>query len=81
MANHYRALQIDSETMKSLVEDLAKASSFLEELRRKIILSLPVKYGTDLWWEKSDLEAMKKIAKGSGIRFETAEEVIGYLES
>lgn len=80
MAN-LRAKTIDIKTVESLYKEIRVMEIALENLRKRVVDLLPAKYGSDLWWEKSDTRAMKKIAKGEGMRFESAEEVIKYLES
>ena len=80
MANS-RVRTIDIKTVESLYKEIQVMETALGSLRKRIVELLPAKYGSDLWWEKSDTRAMKKIAEGEGIKFKTAEEVIKYLES
>lgn len=80
MANS-QAKTIDIKTLETLYGDIEVMGKALESLRKRVIDLLPAEYGSDLWWEKSDRRAMKKIAAGKGRKFNSAEEVVRYLES
>lgn len=80
MSNH--TATIDSKTVKSLLDEMEYYRRGLAELRKKLLLVLPEKlfsYGSDLWWEKSDEEALKSIKAGKGKKFKTYEEAAKYL--
>lgn len=72
---------IDIKTLETLYKDIRAMELALESLRKRVMGLLPVGYGSDLWWEKSDRMAMKNIAEGKGMKFNSADEVIKYLES
>lgn len=70
---------LDISTTMSILKELDRLSRVIEETRKKIIMALPAKYGSDLWWEKSDKEAIESIKEGRGKRFKTHEEAVKYL--
>lgn len=66
---------------EELLAEVVLMEKMLERLRRKILLVLPEKYGSETWWKKSDDEAIKSIKAGRGKKFETYEEAVKYLHS
>lgn len=68
-------------TVISLLDDLEALSQAAKNVREKLLKIFPAKYGSDLWWEKSDKEALESIKQGRGKKFETYEEAVKYLES
>lgn len=51
-------------------------------LRKKLLLALPddtFRYGSELWWEQSELKATEDIKRGNVIRLHDAKEMIAYL--
>jgi len=78
MSNHTK---IVSESMLiSLMNELEVLSNAAKRVREKLLEIVPVKYGSDLWWEKSDKEAIESIKQGRGKKFETYEEAAKYLK-
>lgn len=80
MSNH--SATIDSKTAKALFEEIELYRSGLAKLHRKLMRLLPdslFKYGGDLWWKKSDFEAIDSIKAGKGKKFSTYEEAVKYL--
>lgn len=51
----------------------------LNHLREKMVTFLPAKYGSNLWWEKSNHEAVESITNGRGKKFKTYEQAVKYL--
>lgn len=54
----------------------------LSPLRKKLLLTIPddtFRYGSNLWWEQSELKATEDIKRGNVIRFHDAKEMIAYL--
>lgn len=66
---------------EELLAEVILMEKMLEKLRRKILLVLPEKYGSEAWWKKSDDEAIESIKAGRGKKFETYEEAVKYLHS
>lgn len=63
----------------SLLEELDTLSKAAKRIREKILKVFPAKYGSDLWWEKSDEEAIESIKQGRGKKFNTYDEAVKYL--
>lgn len=60
------------------MERLEKAVSFLAAKMEDL---LPVREGSDLWWERENEKAIKEIRKGKGIKCGSYEEAVKYLTS
>jgi hypothetical protein len=61
MAN--QTIALDAVSARTLVQELER----LEEIRTTLLRIIPEPFlakGSDLWWEKSDLEASEDIEKG-----------------
>lgn len=74
-------ISIDVAAAESLFLDVEKMRKNLELLRKKIIKLFPVKYGSELWWEKSTNQALKEIKQDKGMEFEKVEEAVKWLNS
>lgn len=73
-------MTIDTKTAESLLKEIEAMGRSLKALRKKIIRFLPAKYGSDLWWEKEELEADEDIRKGRVFGpFKNADELIKTL--
>ncbi|MBI5465016.1 hypothetical protein HY946_00200 [Candidatus Gottesmanbacteria bacterium] len=79
MNNHSRSQSLDASTLVSLLNELAVLSEAAKNVREKLLKIIPVQYGSDLWWEKSDKEAMEEIKAGRGISFNNIKELKQYL--
>lgn len=80
MANH--SATIDNKTIKAIFEEMEFYRKGLVNLRKKLLKIIPeemLSYGNDLWWEKSDEEALESIKAGKGRKFKTYEEAAKYL--
>lgn len=80
MSNHL--VTVDSKAIKSLLEEMEFYRRGLANLRKKLLKILPeemLSYGSDLWWEKSDEEALKSIRNGKGIVFQNKKELKKFL--
>lgn len=68
----------------NLVIELIQAlkTKGLSPLRKKILLGLPdetFRYGSDLWWEQSEIKATDDIKKGKGVTFKNTQEALKWL--
>lgn len=77
MSNHTQS--VNESTFISLINDLQNLSIAAKKVREKLLILSPSKYGSDLWWEKSDNEATENIKAGHGKKFNNYEEAIKYL--
>jgi hypothetical protein len=76
-----QAKTINTKTAESLYRQIQVMGLILEDLRKKVAKLLPAGYGSDLWWEKSDEEAIASIKAGRGKKFKTYEDAVKYLSS
>lgn len=81
MANNSSTITIDAKTAEAFFLEIEAMEKALTALREKIIRFFPAKYGSRLWWEKSDKEALESIKRGKGIEFDNAKNAISYLHS
>jgi len=72
---------VDFENAEVLYAQVLKMRKALDKLQEKLLKLLPVSYGSGLWWEKSDKEAIEAIGKGKGKEFEDADKAIKWLNS
>ena len=47
----------------------------LNQLREKIVTFLPAKYGSNLWWEKSDKQSLEDYANGQFVEISSQKEL------
>lgn len=81
MAKSVSIATIDFKSAEALYVEVLRMRKALNKLQEKLLKLLPIKYGSDLWWEKSDREALKVIGKGEGREFENADKAIKWLNS
>lgn len=77
MSNHIKTF--NESMIISLLKDLEMLSVAAKRVREKLLKVFPAKYGSDLWWEKSDKEAIVSIKESRGKKFKTYEEAVKYL--
>ena len=79
MAKHL-ATTIDTKTAESIFSEITSLQKKLELLRKKVVKLLPAKYGSDLWWEKENEEALEEVKKGQVYGpFQNADELLRSL--
>lgn len=66
-------------TAQDLLSEISLMESSLSVLKKKILSLLPLKYGSDAWWEKMDQEGLEQIKKGQLTKFQTTKELKKYL--
>ena len=74
-----RSQSLDESTMVSLLNELAILSQAAKNVREKLLKIVPVKYGSGLWWEKSDKEAIEQIKRGNYTTVKNEEELKKFL--
>jgi len=77
MAN---TISIDTKTVATILKRLEELTRDVKELKAKLLESEPP-YGSDEWWEWSDKKAIEAFEAGKGIKFDSAEEAIKWLNS
>lgn len=74
-----RTQSIDESTILSLINELAVLSQAAKNVREKLLKIVPAKYGSDLWWEKSDKEANEQVKRGNYTTVKNEEELKKFL--
>ena len=72
---------IDTETAESLFSDITSLQKKLELLRKKIVKLLPAKYGSDLWWEKENEEALEEVKQGKYTTYDNVDDLLKDLHA
>lgn len=75
-----QAITLDPTQAKSLVKELVH----LEQIRKTLLNIIPESYltpGSELWWAKSNLEALEDIKEGRATEIKTHEELDRFLDS
>lgn len=72
---------MDGQTLAAndLLEEIFLLEKAVLSLKAKVLKALPVKYGSEAWWEKEAEEGIKSIELGRGKKFATYEEAVKYL--
>jgi len=55
---------INTKTAESIFKELETMKKSLDALQKKVMELLPMKYGNDAWWKKTEGEADEDIKKG-----------------
>jgi hypothetical protein len=75
-----QTITIDQAQAELLVTELAH----LEKIRKLLLKVIPESYlkkGSDLWWAKSDLEALEDVKKGNYKQIKSHEELDKFLNT
>ena len=51
----------------------------VEKLKEKVLAAMPMKYGSEAWWEKNNKEALEQIERGEFIEVHNNKELKKYL--
>lgn len=79
MAN--RSTVTIEETAESIFSEVTSMQKRLEVLRKKIVKLLPAKYGSDLWWEKENEEALEEVKQGKYTTYNNVQDLIKDLHA
>lgn len=74
-----RTQSVDETALVSLLDELAILSQAAKNVREKLLKITPVKYGSSLWWEKADKEAMEQIKAGRGTLISNKKELNSFF--
>lgn len=77
MAN---TIAVDAKTINLILARLNKLVDDVRVIKTRLFKE-EHPYGSDEWWEWSDREALKEIKAGKGIKFNSAEDSIKWLNS
>lgn len=70
---------INSKQGAAFLAELNRLSKSIDDLRKRVLAAMPVKYGSDLWWEKSDAKAMEDYKKGNYVTITNKKELKEFL--
>lgn len=71
---------IDTKTINLILDRLDQLVSDVKAIKARLIEKEPL-YGSDEWWEWSIKKAEDDFKKGKGIKFDSAEQAIKWLNS
>ncbi|MBI3559845.1 hypothetical protein HY087_01825 [Candidatus Gottesmanbacteria bacterium] len=72
---------LDEQSLVRLAQALSSFSVAADTLRKRIVTLLPAKHGSDLWWEKEELQADEDLKAGRFQAFSSMEEAIHWLDA
>lgn len=70
----------NTKTLALILKRLDELTQDVKILKAKLLEDEPA-YGSDQWWKKSDRKALETLKAGKGMRFDSAEEAIKWLNS
>lgn len=70
---------ISKVSLSALEKQVLKTAKVLEELRKKLLLSMPARYGSSLWWEKEEISADDEIHTGKVKEYQNVDEFMTHL--
>ena len=76
-----RTKSLDESTMVSLLSELATLSQAAKNVREKLLKIVPVKYGSDLWWEKEEKKGLQEYKEGKFKTFASVKDLMKDLNS
>lgn len=72
---------LDEQSLVRLAQALSSFSAAANTLQKMIVALLPAKYGSDLWWEKEELQADEDRGVGKTKTFSSMEEATRWLDA
>lgn len=75
-----QAITVSAKAIEEILANLNILTKEIKEIKARLFEKEPP-YGSNEWWEWSDKEALKEIKAGKGIKFNSAEEAIKWLNS
>ncbi len=75
-----QTITVSPKTIEAIVEQLDTLTKEVKMIKAKLFEEEPL-YGSDAWWEKEIKDAENELKKGKGIRFESANDAIKWLNS
>lgn len=75
-----QTINVPAKKFDELISRLDQLTKEVRAIKVKLFESEPA-YGSDEWWEWSDKKAIEDIKAGKGIRFDSADEAIKWLNS
>jgi len=76
-----RTQTFNEATLISLLHDLETLAKAARSVKEKLLKVFPVKYGSDLWWEKETAKSLKEYEDGKYKSFTSVENLIKDLNS
>lgn len=75
-----QTINIPAETFEKLISRLDDLTREVKSIKAKLFDEEPP-YGSKEWWEWSDKKAIEEIKAGKGVKFDSVEEAIKWLNS
>lgn len=75
-----QTVTVPAKTIDEIFSRLDELTKTVKRISVKLLNEEPP-YGSDEWWEWSDKAAIKEIKAGKGIKFNSAEKAIKWLNS
>ena len=75
-----QTITVDAKTFEKVLSKLDLLTREIEILKRRLSKNEPT-YGSDEWWKKEIKQAEEELKKGKGVRFESVEDAVKWLNS
>ncbi|TSC66270.1 MAG: Uncharacterized protein CEO21_229 [Microgenomates group bacterium Gr01-1014_80] len=75
-----QTIMVPAKTFEEILSRLDKLTRDVSAIKARLFEQEPL-YGSKEWWEWSDKKALEEIKAGKGIKFDSAEEAIKWLNS
>lgn len=75
------SLSLDLKTATLLLREVDSLRRKLDSLREKVLLAVPAKEGSKLWWERETIVGLKQFEEGKYYEAEDLKEALRHLHS
>lgn len=75
------SLSLDSKTATLLLREVDSLRKKLDTLREKVLLAVPAKEGSKLWWEKETIVGLKQFKEGKYYEAKDLKDALKHLHS
>ena len=75
-----QTITVSSKTINEILARLDELTNAVKKISLRLLTEEPP-YGSDEWWEWSDKKAIEEIKAGKGVKFNTVQDAIKWLNS
>lgn len=75
-----QTITVSEKTIDKILDRLDTLTKEVRAIKTKLFKEEPL-YGSDAWWEWSDKKALEEIKAGKGVKFNTVQDAIKWLNS
>ena len=75
-----QAITVPNKTINDIFTRLDELTNAVKKISLRLFEDEPL-YGSDEWWKRSDKKAIEEIKAGKGVKFNTVQDAIKWLNS